>query len=156
VDEIRDITIKMNAAIRSSKAQRIAVNTVLPIHKKRIFQDGLDADGARIGVYSTNPIDIPKKKQARDTGKTKFKTGYAEYKTAIGKNPGYVNLQNFGSMMADYGVMQSGTDLGLGFQNPHNYDKSMWLQDKYGKQIFHHSQSEIDLLMNVLMFELNK
>ena len=155
-DEILNISTKLNAALKSDRAQRTAINTVLTVHKKRIFQDGLDADGAKIGSYSTNPIEIPKKKQARNTGKTHFKGGYAEYKTAIGKNPGYVNLQNFGQMMADYGLMQAGPDLGLGFQNPHNYDKSMWLQEKYDKAIFHHSQSEIDLLMNVLMFELNK
>jgi hypothetical protein len=156
VDEIRNITVKMNAAIRSERAQRAAITTVLAVHKRRIFQDGLDADGGRIGTYSTNPIQIPKNKQARNTGKTKFEGGYAEYKTAIGKNPGYVNLQNFGQMMADYGLMQVGQEFGLGYQNPDNYNKSMWLQEKYDKQIFHHSQSEIDLLMNVLMFELNK
>ena len=155
-DEILNISTKLNAALKSDRAKRVAINTVLTVHKKRIFQDGLDADGARIGTYSTNPIEIPKKKQARNTGKTKFAGGYSEYKTAIGKNPGYVNLQNFGQMMADYGLMQAGPDFGLGYQNQLNYDKSIWLQDKYDKQIFHHSQSEIDLLMNVLMFELNK
>lgn len=156
MDEIRNISVKLSAALKSDRAKRVAINTVLAVHKKRIFDQGLDAGGAVIGTYSTEPIDIPPRKQARNTGKRHFAGGYAEYKTAIGKNPGYVNLQNFGQMMADYGLIVNGQDYGLGYNNSHNYDKSIWLQDKYKKEIFHHSQSEIDLLMNVLMFELNK
>lgn len=155
-DEILNISTKVNAALRSVKAQRAAISTVLSVHKRRIFQAGLDASDAKIGNYSTTPIKIAKKKQARNTGKTYFEGGYAEYKTAIGKNPGYVNLVNFGQMEADYGIIQNGSEFGLGYQNPHNYNKSIWLQDKYNKAIFAHSPSEIDLLGNVLMFELNR
>lgn len=146
----------MNAALRSDKVIRKAISTVLAVHKSRIFDQGLDANGDVIGTYSTNPINISSKKQARNTGKSFFPGGYAEYKTAIGKNPGYVNLQNFGHMRADYGLIQNGTEYGLGYQNPENYKKSIWLQEKYDKAIFHHSDKEIDLLGNVLMFEMNK
>lgn len=155
-DEILNISVKINAAIRSDRVIRTAISTVLTRHKARIFNEGLDANGAKIGTYSTVPISIPKRKQARDTGKTKFPGGYAEYKTSIGKNPGYVNLQNFGHMMADYGLIQSGMEYGLGFQNQENYDKSIAVQDHFDKTIFAHSNEEVELLGNVLIYELNK
>lgn len=155
-DEILNISVKINAALRSDKAIRTAISTVLTTHKNRIFNEGLDANGAKIGTYSTNPINVSPQKQARNTGKRFFAGGWAEYKTAIGKNPGFVNLQNFGHMQADYGIIKDGTTYGLGYQNQDNYNKSIWLQEKYDKPIFVHSDSEIDLLGNVLMFELNK
>jgi hypothetical protein len=155
-DEILNIVVRMNAAIMSDRIRRTAITTVLSKHKARIFQAGLDADDAKIGTYSRKLISIPKKKQARDTGHTIFPGGYDQYKSEIGKNPGYVNLQNFGHMMADYGLIQSGPEYGLGFQNPDNYKKSIDLQDKYNKSIFAHSGSEIKLLVDTLTFELGK
>ena len=135
---------------------RIALSSVLAIHKPRIFEKGLDGTDAKIGTYSTKPISIAKKNQARQTGKTYFKGGYAEYKTAIGKNPGFVNLRNTDQMRMDYGLIINGTSYGFGFQNELNYDKSQWLQDKYDKDIFDNDSKELDVLANVLVFELQK
>jgi hypothetical protein len=135
---------------------KIAVNTVFSVHKARIFEKGLDGNDSKIGDYSTKPISISPSKQARNTGKTRFEGGYAEYKTAIGKNPGYVNLRNFDQMSSDYGVIQDGSNLALGFQNDVNGEKAGHLVDKYDKPIFHHTQKEIDLLGEVISFELNK
>lgn len=135
---------------------RVALTTVLAVHKPRIFEKGTDAFNAKIGTYSTKPASISKSNQSRQTGKTYFKGGYAEYKTAIGKNPGYVNLRNTDQMMMDYGIIASGGKFGLGFQNPLNYNKSQWMQDKYDKGIFDHTDSELSLLADVLKAELLK
>lgn len=135
---------------------RVALTTVLAVHKPRIFEKGTDASNAKIGIYSTKPASISKSNQSRQTGKTYFKGGYAEYKTAIGKNPGYVNLRNTDQMMMDYGMITSGGKFGLGFQNPLNYNKSQWMQDKYDKNIFDHTDSELNLLADVLKAELLK
>lgn len=155
-DEILNITRGMNDAIRSKRAQRLAVNTVFTAHRARIFESGLDASEQKIGTYSTKPINISPARQARNTGKTHFEGGYAEYKTAIGKNPGYMNLRNFDQMYADYGVIENGDNLGLGFQNIANFEKAMYIQSRQGKVIFQHTQKEINLLIEVLTFELNK
>ena len=135
---------------------RVALTTVLAIHKPRIFEKGTDASNAKIGTYSTKPASISKSNQSRQTGKTYFKGGYAEYKTAIGKNPGYVNLRNTDQMMMDYGMIASGGKFGLGFQNPLNYNKSQWMQDKFDKNIFDHTDFELNLLADVLKAELLK
>ena len=135
---------------------RIALSSVLAIHKPRIFEKGLDGTDAKIGTYSTKPISISKKNQARQTGKTYFKGGYAEYKKDIGKNPGFVNLRNTDQMRMDYGLIINGTSYGFGFQNKLNYDKSQWLQEKYDKDIFDNDSKELDVLANVLVFELQK
>lgn len=155
-NELIGLIDRVNNAIRSERALRAAISTVLSVHKPRIFEKGLDGVGSKIGTYGTKPISISKKSQARQTGKTYFKGGYAEYKKDIGKNPGYVNLRNTDQMMIDYGIVKSGSQFGLGFQNDENYKKSQWMQDKYDKNIFDHTQSELDLLADVLVAELNR
>ncbi len=155
-NEYLQLIDKVNSAIRSERVMRIALSSVLAIHKPRIFEKGLDGTDAKIGTYSTKPISISKKNQARQTGKTYFKGGYAEYKKDIGKNPGFVNLRNTDQMRMDYGLIINGTSYGFGFQNELNYNKSQWLQTKYDKDIFDNDSKELDVLANVLVFELQK
>jgi len=155
-NEIVGTITKLNSEIRSERIMRIALSSVLAIHKPRIFEKGLDGTDAKIGTYSTKPISISKKNQARQTGKTYFKGGYAEYKKDIGKNPGFVNLRNTDQMRMDYGLIINGTSYGFGFQNKLNYDKSQWIQEKYDKDIFDNDSKELDVLANVLVFELQK
>lgn len=155
-NELIDLVNKINATIRDERLKRVALTTVLAIQKPRIFEKGLDSTGATIGKYSTNPISISKKNQARNTGKTYFKGGYAEYKSAIGKNQGFVNLRNTDQMMMDYGVVANGVDFGLGFQNSLNSDKSGWMTEKYRKDIFALSDREIEVFANVIVDQLNR
>lgn len=150
-DTLTSVIDKINRAIRDEKHLRVALTTVLAVHKPRIFEDGKAADGSKIGTYSTDKISISRKNQAKNTGKTYFKGGYSEYKTAIGKNPGYVNLVNTGQMQSDYGLKRFGENrFGMGFQNEHNYNKSQWMQEKYDKDIFDHTQGELDIIASVL------
>lgn len=155
-NELTDLIKKVNNAIRSEKTMRIAISTVLSVHKPRIFEQGLDATGAKIGTYGTNPISISKKRQARQTGQTFFPGGYAQYKSAVGKNPGFVILRDTDQMFMDYGIVRNGNKFGLGFQNKINFDKSIWMQDKYDKQIFDHTERELNLLASTLEFEIAK
>lgn len=147
---------KLNAAIKNEQFQRVAAITVLAPYKKRIFSEGKDSQGKKIGTYGTKPISISKKNQARQTGKTYFSGGYAEYKNAIGKNPGFVNLRNTDQMMMDLGLIKNGANFAFGFQNDLNGDKSTWMDAKYQKDIFNASQSEIDLFTNTLKAQVFK
>lgn len=156
MDDLLRIVEKVNNAIRSDKIKRTALTTTLAIHKDRIFTKGLDANGAKIGSYGTNPISIAKNRQARNTGKTYFKGGYSEYKSVIGKNPGYVNLTNTGQMNSDYGLIVGGDSYGFGFQNDENSNKSDWMQEKYQKEIFFLSDRELEIFTEVYTTELNK
>lgn len=155
--EFTGLVQRINDAIRSDKAQRAALSTSFAIHKPRIFADGLDAKGEKIGTYGTNPISISKKNQARQTGKTYFKGGYSEYKTAVGKNPGFVNLRNTDQMMADYSIVgNSSTGFGFGFQNDVNSNKADWMTDKYEKEIFAASDREIEVFTDAYLFQVNQ
>jgi hypothetical protein len=149
-NELTQFMRKLTAVIQSDKLMRIALTTTLSVHKPRIFQKGMDADGGKIGTYSTKKISISKKNQARQTGKTVFEGGYSEYKTAIGKNPGYVNLRNTDQMMMDYGIVVSAGQFGFGFQNDENYNKSQWMEEKYNKDIFDLSKEEEEVLSDTL------
>jgi hypothetical protein len=155
-NDILNIASRVNNAIRSDRPKRIAATTVLAKHKARIFERGEAESGGKIGTYSTKPISIARSQQARDTGQTYFKTGYAGYKTAVGKNPGFVILRNTDQMYADYGLVQSGSEIGFGFQNQHNTDKAGWMESKYDKSIFELSDSEFNLYVDVLLSEQTK
>lgn len=135
---------------------RIALSSVLAIQKQRIFTQGFDGRGVKIGTYSTKPISISRDKQARDTGKTRFKGGYAEYKRAVGKNPGFVNLRNTDQMMMDYGLSGSAGNYSFGFQNSENYRKMKNLERKYVKDIADTSKNELDTLTNILTDQIIK
>jgi hypothetical protein len=155
-NEFTDLIKKIKDAASSDKNLRVSLSTTLAVHKPRIFATGFDAKNTKIGSYSTKPISISKKQQARQTGKTFFKGGYAEYKKAVGKNPGFVNFRNTDQMHADYGLIGSGGKYGFGFQNNENYKKSQWLESKYKKEIFDLTQKEIDVLSDTLIEQINK
>lgn len=155
-NELIGLIDRVNRAIRDERNLRTALSSTMAVHKPRIFERGQDANGGKIGTYGTNPISISRKSQARQTGKTYFKGGYAEYKKDVGKNPGYVILRNTDQMYQDYGIVQSGGSFGFGFQNKTNADKSGWMTDKYEKEIFQLSDGELDVLGNVLVAQINK
>jgi len=153
--ELIDLMQRIRRAVHSERAMRVALTTLLSVHKPRIFEQGIDADRQKIGTYSTKPISISRKQQARDTGKTRFPGGYAQYKAEIGKG-GPVNLRNTDQMMADYQIIQDGERFGFGFQNSENFNKSQWLQDKYEKNIFDVSDNELDILGDTHKSEVEK
>lgn len=153
--EIQDLIQRINKAVKSEKAMRVALTSVLAEHKPRIFESGQDANKSKIGKYSTKPISIARKNQARNTGKTYFKGGYAEYHQAIGKGSD-VNFRNTDQMQMDYGIIQNGNQFGFGFQNNENYNKSQWLQDKFDKDVFDLTQRELDILGDIHLAEVEK
>jgi len=153
-NEFVDLISKINNVIRSDRNLRTALSSTLAVQKQRIFNQGFDARGAKIGTYSTKPTSISKKQQARNTGKTTFKGGYAEYKRLVGKNPGYVILRNTDQMMMDYGLQGGALSYGFGFQNSENYKKSQWMEAKYKKPIFDLSRNEENILVDVLTDQL--
>lgn len=153
-NEFTGLIAKINSVVRSDKNLRTALTTILAIHKLRIFAQGFDAKGVKIGTYSSKPTSIAKSQQARQTGRTFFKGGYAEYKRAVGRNPGFVVLRNTDQMMMDYGLVGSNGNYGFGFQNPQNYQKMQWLQNKYQKDIADTSKFEIETLADIVVKQL--
>ena len=155
-NELKNIIDRVNAVVRDEKLKRVALTTTLAIHKPRIFNQGQDDKNTKIGTYGTNPISISKKNQARNTGKSYFPGGYAEYKKDIGKNPGYVVLRNTDQMMIDYGIVSNGSEFGFGFQNSENANKAGWMTEKYDKDIFALSDQEVDILANTIIEQVTR
>lgn len=153
-NEFTGLIARINTAVTNDKNLRSALTSILAIHKQRIFAQGFDGRGVKIGAYSTKPISISKSQQARNTGRTFFKGGYAEYKRAIGKNPGFVNLRNTDQMMMDYGLVGSNGSYGFGFQNSANYEKMQFMQNKYQKQIADTSRNELETLADIVVNQL--
>ena len=155
-NEFTDLSVRINSVIRSDRNIRIALSSTLAVQKQRIFVQGQSSNEAKIGTYSTTPTSVSKKQQARNTGKTTFKGGYAEYKRLVGKNPGYVILRNTDQMMMDYGLQGSGLTYGFGFQNIENFNKSQWMESKYKKKIFNITRKEENVLVDVLEDQLRR
>lgn len=155
-NEFTGLINKINNAVRNDRNLRIALSSVLAIHKQRIFAQGFDGKGVKIGTYSTKPTSIARSQQARNTGKIFFKGGYAEYKRAIGKNPGFVNLRNTDQMMMDYGLVGSNLSYGFGFQNSANFEKMKNLERKYVKDIADLSRNEEERLADIITDQLIK
>lgn len=156
-DEFSVMIDELKKVQQTDRAMRAALNSVLASQKQRIFSGGNDATGSQIGTYSTKPTSISRSQQAKQTGKTYFKGGYAEYKTLIGRNPGRVILRNTDQMMMDYGVhVLNANEYGLGFSNDLNGDKSDWMEEKYGKDIFGEATAEGEIMETVLFAELNR
>lgn len=151
------LIVQLNKMIVSDRAGLAAVNSVLDQQKKRIFQQGKDSSNGKIGSYSTEPISISKKNQARQTGKTYFKGGYRQYKSLIGKGANTVNLRNTDQMMMDLGttVVAKGK-YGIGFSNQFNADKAEWNEERYDKKIFETTTQEDNIFAKVYEFEVNK
>lgn len=133
-DELLNIVIKVNSAIRSDKGRKLALTTVLSQHKPRIFSSGLAADGSQIGKYSPATIKIKKLK---------------------GRNSAFVNLRDTDQMMGDYGLTISGDQYTYGFQNSFNALKMAYVTDHFNKEIAHLSEPELDTLMTVLVDDLS-
>lgn len=129
-NELLNIVNQVNTALRSDQIKRATLSTVLAIHKPRIFEKGEAEDGSKIGTYSKK---------------------YGEKKKKLGRNPGFVNLRLSDQMVADYQLIQNGTDYGFGFQNSFNADKMGWNTDRYGKRIAALNQKEMDVLSDTLV-----
>jgi hypothetical protein len=134
-DELLNISIKVANGIKSDRIRRIALSTTLAIQKPRIFDKGQNDTGGQIGKYSKK---------------------YGEYKTKIGKNPGYVNFRDTDQLMNDFGVIIGSDQYSFGFQNDFNAQKAEWLSEKYGSNPFHVSDQELEVFVNVLTDELSK
>jgi hypothetical protein len=143
---------------------RIAATTVLSRMTERIHEDGRNESGSDIGVYSKRPIYVslannPGKSVGRPIGKTgrsRFRTGakagqdhlsryfpggYDEYKKAIGRNIGKVNLNLSGQLRQQTTVIDSG-GIGIGWADEEKTERAEALQKKYRAKIWYPNDKE--------------
>lgn len=153
----------------------IAAGDTHALMMERIFVDGLNASGSKIGSYSTSPgmyvntQFAPQKKAAKGkTGETKFKNGkphkttyfesYKAFRQAEGRESSFVNLRLFGNLQNDLstGLKRVDDDLWIAVvRKNENWKKIQGFQVKYGN-VFSLTKDERSHFKKVLDFELKK
>jgi len=148
---------ELNELKNSDRAMLSALESVRAEQITRIFDNGLDGNDQPIGSYSTEPISISKKNQARNTGQTYFPGGYKEYKGKAGFDNSKVNLVNTGQMRDDWSIIPQGLKTyGMGFKNELNGDKADGQEKHFGKPIFAHSPNDDKVFDKALQTELDR
>lgn len=121
--------------------------------KNRIFNNGLDSNGVKIGDYSTNPSYFTKdafirvgafKSRGKNSTNITFKngnkrksmyinTGYSGLRDIQGRQTEFVNLKYSGSMERAFRVYKFGNEVVFGNASEREHIKFTGLEDKYGE-----------------------
>ena len=154
------------AAQLDSKMPDLIATTVMvelsAQHKKRIFGDGLNSEGQKIGDYSQTPgyynkdkfirkaafkpVGKPDKNGKVRTGnRTMFiATGYAGFRDIQGRETDHINLKFSGSLENNLQVAKVGDSAIYGTTDTNESKKFESLQERFGA--FELSQSEKDFI----------
>lgn len=132
---LKKLVKKMNVLAKTDALERSVATSMLAVTADRIFTQGKAADG------STETYSKGYMKQRR-------KDGYP--------NSTKVIFQATRQMANDFSVISTGKNLGLGFKNSANADKSFWVEDTYDKAVFSHTKDEIETLNKLFTKELKK
>lgn len=130
--------------------------------RKRIFTDGLDANGNIIsGSYSTKPIVVKKDvfiNQSAFNGKKtmKLQYGYKELRDIQGLKTDKVNLDYSGDLKEDLKVEVSDKSVVVGISKMHNLEKALNLEKKYQTKIFAFTENEIKFHLKNVIEKLRK
>ena len=96
---------------------------LIDLMTKRIHIDGKSADDSEIGTYNKDYLSLRRRKYNRT----------ADNKIIVSLTR---QLEN------DWNVIATEQGYGIGFLNPHNFDKARWVEGNKKKIIFSLSQSE--------------
>lgn len=180
VKQFSDKLNKKISDLQSDRVLRLAALTVSQERIKRIFEDGENSAGSKIGTYnSTTPIYVSLEQAPRSVNK-KGKTGkpiksgyYASYKafrSAMGRESNFVNLRLVGELQNDLAnakvdksitipksqpIKISETQYAVTLKKEINKDKKRGLEAKYGT-IFNHTKEERDLFNKTVQREFNE
>jgi len=137
VDDLKNLINRLSVkSIRNKITQRV-LQAVHVMTDQRIFRDGIDANGRLIGTYTT------------EYQKTRRRKSYPISRKVI--------LQATSQMVNDYKLLVfPSNNYGSGFSNSKNYDKSIWVENTYNKDIFKLTQSEEKKMSDLMDKELEK
>lgn len=96
---------------------------LIDLMTRRIHNEGMAADGSAIGTYNKDYLSLRKSKYQRSSD-TKIIVSLTR------------QLEN------DWNVIATDKGYGIGFLNPHNFDKARWVEANKSKKIFFLSASE--------------
>jgi hypothetical protein len=157
--------------LKAGKVLAVAANSTNTMVAKRIFIDGLNAEGNSIGSYNTtdelyvNPNNSPKKFATKGkNGEAKFQNGnshktgyfksYSEYRQKVGRKVDKVNLNLFGILQSDFSkaLTQVSNFLFVAKVNEANSKKIEGNEGRFGK-IFSFTNGEKERFKDVMKFE---
>jgi hypothetical protein len=157
--------------LKTSKVLGIAANSTNTMVAKRIFIDGLNAEGTSIGSYNTtdelyvNPKNAPKNFATKGkNGDSKFENGnshktgyfksYSEYRQKVGRKVDKVNLNLFGILQSDFSkaLIQVSNFLFVAKVSDSNANKIEGNEGRFGK-IFSFTQKEKERFIETMEFE---
>jgi len=128
-------------------------------YKNRIFDNGLKADGSKIGEYSTEPTYFSSStfvrkaafkplgkpnaegKQKRNKKTMFLQGGYSEFRGIQGRENQFINLKLSGSEERAFKTMKFGNSTLFGNTDQHESDKIQGQQDRFDG-IFELSEDE--------------
>lgn len=149
--------------------QRVVVESMLNLQAdmiERVFDAGIDANGSKIGSYSTKPIYVslagqssqvrssslkgagkysrdPKFKNGQPRKSQYFPDGYSGYRAAVGRQNQKVDLRLTGSLLRSIQVGQTQSTVTLGFNNDKEFMKAVGNEERFNKTIFSASEAEL-------------
>jgi hypothetical protein len=149
--------LQTGGTVYNSMLQSIGATMLYDI-KSRIHQQGLAADGSRVGEYSRKPIYVPISKSGGapvgKTGKAVFKTGkrkgqlhasryypggYAQYRATIGATEPLVLT---GALKNGFSLLTTTAGFTLGWADSKLSARAAALERKYGKPIWAFGSTE--------------
>lgn len=110
---------------------RILAFDTIDLMTKRIHIDGKAADEGQIGTYNKSYLKLREAKYNRSSD-TKIIVSLTR------------QLEN------NWSVIATGKGYGVGFLNPFNLQKARWVEENKGKKIFSLSNSEINVLTEII------
>jgi hypothetical protein len=136
MNDFKKMIERINRLRRLDQGKRAIGLSMLGKTSKRIFDDGKDFDNRNIGEYSEAYMKMRKKKNYPSSRK--------------------VILQAERQMVNDFTLIINSDSWGLGFKNSINFQKSLAVERTYKKEIFSHTDEEINILRQLLQNEVNR
>ena len=171
-----DFIVKLKDRLKKLEQNLPLKTAVLSVHSimvDRIFNKGENANSGKIGKYNStdelyvNPKFSPKKFPTKGkTGKTKFKNGnihktgffksYKDFRSAQGRQTGFVNLNLSGILFRDFAASLTRVNANqyqTGLKNKANIGKLEGNEDRFGNNIFKLTKSEKKELVKIITKE---
>lgn len=160
---VNNILTQLNSFDKDELTKEVATN-LMPMIRKRVHVDGLDADGLQIGTYSKGYMKVrtgnyPETEVTKGKNAGQFREQKKKGQAGVftkGKNKGQArptyNRQNdtkvilslTSQMEQDMQVMQTDNGYGIGYSNELNYNKAIWNATRYRKDIWGLSVDELN------------
>lgn len=178
ISKIADLlkAIRSRIMMEEERIVTTAAFAVLAELIDRIFREGKDSNGGKIGDYSTDEIwiKIPysgvnnsrlkkkgkpkgKDKKAKETKSTMyFNGGYADFRKKVGRQNSTVDLNLSGELARNVIVAKKSDSIVIGISTYENAKKANSLEEKYKKNIFSLTNEEKSLFLRIVNREIEE